>query len=77
MIHDPAKAEELWSSEAQAWWPRGPQDPAVRVLRVAPEQAEFWDTRGNAIVVALKVVAARMTGRQPDLGENRKVQQVR
>jgi general stress protein 26 len=74
MVRDPAKAEELWSSEAQAWWPRGPQDPAVRVLRVAPEQAEYWDTRGNSIVVALKVMAARMTGRQPDLGENKKVQ---
>ena len=45
----------------------------MRVLRVAPEQAEYWDTRGNSIVVALKVMAARMTGRQPDLGENKKV----
>jgi len=73
-IHDPAKAEELWSTEAQAWWPRGPQDPVVRVLRVVPEQAEYWDTRGNSIVVALKVMAARMGGRPPDLGENKKVQ---
>ena len=73
-IRDPAKAEELWSTEAQAWWPRGPQDPAVRVLRVVPEQAEYWDTRGNAITVALKLMTARMTGRPPDLGENRKVQ---
>src|SRR5262249_52373052 len=27
MIRDPARAEELWSREAQAWWPRGPSDP--------------------------------------------------
>jgi general stress protein 26 len=73
-IRDPGKAEELWSSEAQAWWPRGPQDPAVRVLRVVPAQAEYWDTHGNSVVVALKLMAARMTGRQPDLGENKKVQ---
>jgi general stress protein 26 len=73
MIRDPEKAEELWSTEAQAWWPQGPQDPAVRVLRVTLEQAEYWDTRGNSIMVALKVMAARMSGRQPDLGENKKV----
>ena len=73
MIRDPAKAEELWSAEAQAWWPRGPRDPAVRVLRVIPEQAEYWDTRGNSITVALKLMTARLAGRQPDLGENRKV----
>ena len=73
MVRDPDKAEELWSTEAQAWWPRGPRDPSVRVLRVDPEQAEYWDTRGNSITVALKLMAARMTGRQPDLGANRKV----
>ena len=74
MIRDPAKAEELWSTEAQAWWPRGPQDPAVRVLRVVPDAAEYWDTRGNSITVALKLMAARMAGKQPDLGANKKVQ---
>jgi general stress protein 26 len=73
MIRDPDKAAEMWSSEAQAWWPRGPHDPNVRVLRVVPEQAEYWDTRGNSIVVALKMMTARMTGREPDLGENKKV----
>ena len=73
MVHDPAKAEEFWSTEAQASWPRGPQDPSVRVLRVDPEQAEYWDTRGNSVTVALKLMAARMAGRQPDLGESRKV----
>jgi general stress protein 26 len=73
VLHDVAKAEELWSNEAQAWWPNGPTDPEVRVLRVVPDNAEFWDTRGNSITVALKLAAARMTGGQPDLGENRKV----
>ncbi len=73
MIRDAATAEELWSAEAQAWWPRGPRDPSVRVLRVVPEQAEFWDTRGNSVTVALKLMAARIAGREPDLGESRKV----
>ena len=73
VVRAPDKAEELWSTEAQAWWPRGPRDPAIRVLRVAPDQAEYWDTRGNSITVALKLMAARMTGKQPDLGTNRKV----
>ena len=72
-VRDPAKAEELWSTEAQAWWPRGPRDPAVRVLHVVPEQADYWDTRGNSITVALKLMAAHMTGKEPDLGTNCKV----
>ena len=34
MTRDPDKARQLWSSEAQAWWPKGPSDPDVRVLCV-------------------------------------------
>jgi general stress protein 26 len=74
VLHDVAKATALWSNEAQAWWPKGPNDPEVRVLRVIPDNAEYWDTRGNSIIVALKLVAAQMSGHPPDLGENRKVQ---
>jgi general stress protein 26 len=74
LFADAAKAKELWSNEAQAWWPKGPSDPAVRLLRVVPDRAEYWDTRGNSMTVALRLVAARITGQLPDLGENRKVQ---
>jgi general stress protein 26 len=73
MWRDAAKAKELWSTEAQAWWPKGPSDPDVRVLRVVPERAEYWDTRGNSITVALRLAAARLTGSPPDLGDNQKV----
>jgi hypothetical protein len=45
----------------------------VRVLRVVPDSAEFWDARGNAITVALRLAAARLTGGPPDLGEAKKV----
>jgi general stress protein 26 len=73
MISDAKKAEELWSLEAQVWWPGGPHDPNVRVLRVVPERAEYWDTRGSSMVVSLKLAVARMTGSEPSLGDNKKV----
>jgi general stress protein 26 len=73
MTRDSSKARDLWSAETQAWWPKGPADPDVRVLRVIPENAEYWDTRGNSIVVTLKLIAARLSGNPPDLGENKKV----
>ena len=73
VMRDAALAEELWSTEAQAWWPNGPTDPTVPVLRVIPDQAEYWDRRGNSVIVALKLAAARMTGQRPDPGDNKKV----
>jgi hypothetical protein len=61
-------ATKAWN-EAQAWWPKGPGDPDVRVLRVVPDSPEYWDTRGNSIMVALKLTAARLSGNPPALGE--------
>jgi general stress protein 26 len=73
MTRDNIKAKELWNSEAQAWWPKGPTDPDVRVLCVFPAAVEYWDARGNAVAVALKLAAARLSGKPPDLSKSRKV----
>src|SRR5690348_18123290 len=73
VLRDPAKQGELWDFEAQAWWPRGPSDPDVRLIRVWPERAESWDTRGNSVVVAFNLAAARVRGEEPDLGASRKM----
>jgi general stress protein 26 len=73
VVRDAALAEELWSPEAQAWWPQGPGDADVRVVRVLPEAAEYWDARGNSATVSLKLEEARQTGHEPDLGANEKV----
>jgi general stress protein 26 len=73
MLRDVAKARELWCTETQAWWPKGPTDPDVRVLQVTPDSAEYWDARGNSVTVALKLVAAQLSGQPPDFGESKKV----
>ena len=45
---------------------------AIRVLRVRPFMAEFWDSPGK-IVTSVKMAVAAITGGQPELGDNRKV----
>ena len=74
LTHDRAKIGELWSVEAQAWWPKGPDQPDVRLLRVIPESAEYWDARGNSIIVAFKLTMARLTSTPPDFDDSHKVQ---
>jgi hypothetical protein len=54
------------------WWD-GPDDPNVCVLRVQPLTAEFWDGPASAAVTAFEFAKARLTGKPPNLGENRKV----
>jgi len=40
---------------------------------VTAERAEFLDMRGNSIIIGLKLAAARLSGKPPDLPESRKV----
>jgi general stress protein 26 len=69
---DTAQAKAIWKKTDDAWWPEGPRDPNVRVLRVEPTTAELWDGPANAAVVAFEFSKARRTGEKPNLGENRK-----
>jgi general stress protein 26 len=69
--NDRAKIKELFSTPAKAWWDSA-DDPNIRVLKVSPHDAEFWDTPGS-VISYVKMAAAAMTGTRPDIGTNRKV----
>jgi general stress protein 26 len=69
--NDRTKIRELFSTAAKAWWSSA-DDPNIRVLKVVPDDAEFWDTPGS-VVSYVKMAAAAVTGTRPDIGTNRKV----
>ena len=69
--NDRAKIKQLFSTPAKAWWDSA-DDPNIRVLKIAPEDAEFWDTPGS-VISYVKMATAAMTGSRPEIGNNRKV----
>jgi general stress protein 26 len=69
--NDRGKIRELFSTPAKAWWDSA-EDPNIRLLKVTPGDAEFWDSPGT-VVSYVKMAAAAVTGSRPDLGDNRKV----
>ena len=72
MTDDRARVEKYWSVYDKAFW-SDKSDPRIRVLRVTPESAEFWEGSGK-VVTAVKLVAAIASGQRMDhLGENEKV----
>lgn len=72
IVRDRAKAEELWTPMAKAWFPQGLEDPELVLLRVRAERAEYWDSPGRAAYL-LGVAKASLTGKQTNMGENRKL----
>jgi general stress protein 26 len=71
VLNDRGKIRELWGTPAKAWWD-SPDDPNIRVLKVTPQEAEYWDAPGTTVAY-VKMAAAALTGNRPDMGENRKV----
>jgi general stress protein 26 len=66
------RIRQIWSIYDKAFWP-DKDDPRIRVLRVTPESAEFWEGEG-AVVTAVKLVAATVSGARMNLGANQKVE---
>ena len=73
LVEDRQKIEELWNPMVEAWFPDGPDDPFVGVLKFTAESAEYWDSPGGTIASAFSFVKAKLTGKQYDGGENAKV----
>jgi general stress protein 26 len=42
LVSDPKKVEELWDPSYQGWFPGGPGDPHLVLIRVGVERAEYW-----------------------------------
>jgi general stress protein 26 len=56
---DPGRAQELWQVEQLAYYPEGPTDARLGLLRVRMERAEYWIAPGRAsyLYAALKAAA--------------------
>lgn len=70
VIRDRAKIESLWTEFARVWFPQGPADPSITLIRVEAEAAEYWDSPSSSFVYAVGYLKARLTGKTPtQLGE--------
>ncbi len=73
LVRDRKKIEELWRPEFKMWFPKGKDDPEIALLRIGLEKAEYWDSPSSTIGFALSFVSGLVTGKQPDFGENKKL----
>ena len=54
VTRDTAQTKNLWKKADDAWFPGGPDDPNVRLLRIEPITAELWDGPSSAAGVAFE-----------------------
>ncbi len=73
LVRDRQKIDELWRLEFKIWFPKGKDDPEIALLRIDLEKAEYWDNPSSTVGFMLNFASSLVTGKQPDLGENKKL----
>lgn len=74
LFRDLQKATELWSIEQRAYYPNGPGDERLALLRVDIERAEYWIAPGR-LSYLIAAAKAAVTGTPAGvIGENRKIE---
>ena len=65
VVEDDAKKQQLWNKMAEAWFPRGVNDPDLALVRVKITHANYWDVKESKIVQLYQMAKAAVTGKPP------------
>ena len=64
LVRDAAKIRSLWNPLYKAWFPEGPDDPSIALIRVSVEQVEYWDSPSGMMVTLFGLAKAVLTGKR-------------
>ncbi|MGY5883817.1 pyridoxamine 5'-phosphate oxidase family protein [Modestobacter lacusdianchii] len=73
VIDELERKKKLWNKAVEAWFPDGPEDPDIVLLRVEAASAEYWNSPGGRIASAISFAKAKATGQPYSGGENERV----
>ncbi len=73
LVRDRAKAEELWNTYAEAWFPGGVDDPDLALIRVDVDQAQYWEDKKPKLLQFAEILIGAVTGNPPKSGDEKKL----
>jgi len=65
---DVARIDKYWNDMIAAWFEKGKEDPNIRILKITPGEAHYWDNKTNKLITFFKVAASAVTGSKMDIG---------
>ncbi|MGI9087372.1 MAG: pyridoxamine 5'-phosphate oxidase family protein [Chthoniobacterales bacterium] len=63
---DKAKIKELWEPIVKTWFTEGVDDPRITVIKVAPTDGYYWDTKHGTAVAGIKMLVSAAIGKTLD-----------
>ncbi len=73
VVDDREKLRGLWNRGAEMYFPKGPKDPSVVLLRFEPIVAEYWKSGTSPVRFALQYAKTKLTGAPANLGDHGRV----
>ena len=64
LVNDKAKMKELWGSLMNAWFPLGLKDPDMTLIKVIPEEVNYWDSNSSKMILLFNMLKAIVTGKE-------------
>jgi general stress protein 26 len=61
VVVDAERARAMWSALNEAWFPGGPEDPNLAMVRVDVDHGETWEPTTNKMIQFLSIAAAAIT----------------
>lgn len=66
LVNDRALVDKLWSETWRVWFPKGKDDPSLRILIVEPSEAGYWDASGiEGATYLFEMAKAYVMGTKP------------
>jgi len=69
VVDDLERLREYWSPAVEAWFPDGPEDPNVTLLKIDATSGEYWSSPGGTVASIISLVKSKVTG-EPYEGRN-------
>lgn len=63
---DKARIKELWKPILKTWFTEGVDDPRITVIKVAPHDGYYWDTKHGMAVAGIKMLIGATIGKTLD-----------
>ncbi len=73
LVRDPALAREMWTPTWRAWFPEGPDEPDLLLIRIVVEHAEYVRPEGGAVKVLYTMLHNAVTGRREEPADKKTV----
>ena len=73
VVADRALIDRLWAESWKVWFPKGKDDPSLRIVAVDPVEAAYWDMSGTTgIKYVFEMAKAYVTGKRPDADDDQR-----